>query len=129
MRTPSSEGARENSSYRSPTSEGKGADGIEKTPAWASEITGVPAERIRQLAREIAAAKPCSITQGWGPQRHANGENNARAILMLVAAYRQRRHPWWWHRCPRGRAGATTQQAVLQRSEPVVQDHLRVRLA
>lgn len=78
------EGAPENSSYRSYL-EGKGADGIEKSPAWASEITGVPAERIRQLAREIAAAKPCAITQGWGPQRHANGENNARAIFMLAA--------------------------------------------
>jgi hypothetical protein len=27
-----------------------------------------------QLAREIASAKPAYISQGWGPQRHANGE-------------------------------------------------------
>ncbi|MDO5454166.1 MAG: molybdopterin-dependent oxidoreductase [Corynebacterium sp.] len=78
------EGAPEHSSYRSYV-EGKGADGTEKTPEWAASLTGVPADRIRQLAREIALAKPCAITQGWGPQRHANGENQARAIFTLAA--------------------------------------------
>ncbi|MEA5659829.1 MAG: molybdopterin-dependent oxidoreductase, partial [Cutibacterium granulosum] len=53
---------------------------------WASHITGIPAPRIRKLAREIATAKPCAITQGWGPQRSANGENTARAIYTLAAA-------------------------------------------
>ncbi|WP_413450743.1 DMSO/selenate family reductase complex A subunit [Georgenia phoenicis] len=72
-----------NSSYRSYI-EGRGPDGVEKTPEWASRICGLPAQRIRQLAREIAGAKPCAITQGWGPQRHANGENNARAIFLLA---------------------------------------------
>ncbi|MEA5660476.1 MAG: molybdopterin-dependent oxidoreductase, partial [Cutibacterium granulosum] len=52
---------------------------------WASHITGIPAPRIRKLAREIATAKPCAITQGWGPQRSANGENTARAIFLLAA--------------------------------------------
>jgi anaerobic dimethyl sulfoxide reductase subunit A len=77
------EGAPANSSYRSYV-EGKGPDGIEKTPEWAADITGVPALRIRQLAREIAGAKPCAITQGWGPQRHANGEQSCRAIFLLA---------------------------------------------
>ncbi|MBD8063228.1 DMSO/selenate family reductase complex A subunit [Oceanitalea stevensii] len=72
-----------NSSYRSYI-EGRGPDGVEKTPEWAAGITGLPAQRIRQLARQIAGAKPCAITQGWGPQRHANGENNARAIFLLA---------------------------------------------
>ena len=71
------------SSYRSYI-EGRGPDGVEKTPEWAADICGLPAQRIRQLAREIAGAKPCAITQGWGPQRHANGENNARAIFLLA---------------------------------------------
>ncbi|TIC88783.1 dimethyl sulfoxide reductase subunit A [Nocardioides sp. GY 10113] len=79
------EGAPKNSSYRAYL-EGKGPDTTEKTPEWAADITGVPASRIRQLAREIAGAKPCAITQGWGPQRHANGENSARAIFLLAAA-------------------------------------------
>ncbi|MEW6666690.1 MAG: DMSO/selenate family reductase complex A subunit [Thermodesulfobacteriota bacterium] len=62
---------------------GGGPDGIAKTPEWASRITGIPAERIQQLAREIGTAKPAYIAQGWGPQRHANGEQSARAICML----------------------------------------------
>ena len=78
------EGAPAGGSYRAYI-EGKGPDGIEKTPEWASAITGLPAARIVALAREIAGAKPCAITQGWGPQRHANGENTARAIFMLAA--------------------------------------------
>ncbi len=78
-------GAPANSSYRAYL-EGKGADGIAKTPEWAAGITGVPAERIRQLAIEIATAKPCAISQGWGPQRHANGENTSRAIFLLACA-------------------------------------------
>jgi DmsA/YnfE family anaerobic dimethyl sulfoxide reductase A subunit len=62
---------------------GDGPDGIAKTPAWAAEITGIPADRIIKLAREIGSTKPCCILQGWGPQRHANGEINTRAIMML----------------------------------------------
>lgn len=74
-----------NSSYRSYVL-GKGPDGVEKTPEWAADITAIPAQRIRQLAREVATAKPCAITQGWGPQRHANGEQNSRAIFLLACA-------------------------------------------
>ena len=77
------EGAPANASYRSYI-EGKGPDGIEKTPEWAAKITGVPAADIIRLAREIGTAKPCAITQGWGPQRHANGENEARSIFLLA---------------------------------------------
>ncbi|MDK2376012.1 dimethylsulfoxide reductase subunit A [Serratia fonticola] len=62
---------------------GQGDDGIEKTPAWASKITGIPADRIVKLAREIGSTKPAFISQGWGPQRHANGELTSRAIAML----------------------------------------------
>ncbi|TIH12814.1 dimethyl sulfoxide reductase subunit A [Marinifilum sp. JC120] len=62
---------------------GKGKDGQPKTPEWAAKITGVPARRIVQLAREIAQAKPCYISQGWAVQRQANGEQNCRAVSML----------------------------------------------
>ncbi|MHB1289463.1 DMSO/selenate family reductase complex A subunit [Georgenia sp.] len=64
---------------------GQGPDGVEKTPAWAAKITGVQAQTITRLAREIAGTSPCAITQGWGPQRTANGENQARAIFTLAA--------------------------------------------
>lgn len=62
---------------------GEGDDDIAKTPQWAAGITGIPAERIIKLAREIGSTKPAYISQGWGPQRHSNGELTARAIAML----------------------------------------------
>lgn len=77
------EGAPKNASYLSYL-QGKGKDKTVKTPEWAARITGVPASDIRRLAREIATAKPCTINQGWGPQRHANGEGIARAIFLLA---------------------------------------------
>lgn len=79
------EGAPSNASYRAYL-EGKGEDGTEKTAEWAADLTGIPAMKIRQLAREIATTSPCAITQGWGSQRHANGENAARSIFTLAAA-------------------------------------------
>lgn len=62
---------------------GTGADGIAKTPEWAAAITGIPVDRIIQLAREIGTAKPAYIMQGWGIQRQANGEQACRSIFML----------------------------------------------
>lgn len=63
---------------------GQGDDGIEKTPKWASKITGIPVDTIVQLAREIGSAKPAYIAQGWAPQRRSNGELASRAIAMLA---------------------------------------------
>lgn len=62
---------------------GRGPDGIEKTPEWASRLTGVPVETIVRLAEEIGTTKPVFFSQGWGPQRQANGEQTSRAIAML----------------------------------------------
>lgn len=62
---------------------GQGEDATAKTPEWASRITGIPVDRIVKLAREIGQAKPAYISQGWGPQRQANGELTSRAIAML----------------------------------------------
>lgn len=58
-------------------------DGVEKTPEWAETITGLEAETIRRLARELAAAHPACISVGLGAQRHGNGEQSARGIMML----------------------------------------------
>jgi anaerobic dimethyl sulfoxide reductase subunit A len=63
---------------------GDGPDRIPKTPAWAAGITGIPETRISELSREIGTTKPVYIAQGWGPQRHAAGEQSARAICMLA---------------------------------------------
>lgn len=77
-------GAPPNSSYRAYV-EGHGPDGTAKTPQWAARVTGVPADQIVSFARLLGANKPSMIQQGWGPQRHANGENQARAIITLNA--------------------------------------------
>ena len=62
---------------------GEGYDKVEKTPEWAAEITQIPAEKIRELADTIASAEAPFVCQGWGPQRHTNGETTSRAITML----------------------------------------------
>ncbi|MBZ0296390.1 MAG: molybdopterin-dependent oxidoreductase [Anaerolineae bacterium] len=76
------EGYEREDSYKDYTL-GTGADKTPKTPEWAAPITGIPADKIVQLAREIALTKPVYVTQGWGPQRQANGEPTSRAIPML----------------------------------------------
>ncbi|MGI2258435.1 DMSO/selenate family reductase complex A subunit [Shewanella sp. GXUN23E] len=76
------ESAPANSDYKSHIL-GLGADGIAKTPAWAAAITGIPERQIIDLADKLTNARAPFITQGWGPQRQANGEQTARAIYML----------------------------------------------
>ena len=78
------DGVPANNSYRAYIM-GQGEDGVEKTPEWAADITGVPVHKIVSFARELGTTKPVNISQGWGPQRHANGENQARAIYTLAA--------------------------------------------
>lgn len=48
-------------------------DGIEKTPAWASKVTGVPESRIKSLAHELQENRTM-IMMGWGIQRIQYGE-------------------------------------------------------
>ncbi|MCR5795127.1 MAG: molybdopterin-dependent oxidoreductase [Solobacterium sp.] len=60
-------------------------DGIERTPEWAEPLTGIPADKIRSLAREFAAAKPACIISGYGIQRTGNGEQAVKGIATLAA--------------------------------------------
>lgn len=62
---------------------GTGYDKVEKTPEWAAPITQIPADTIRKLARKIERSRALFVVQGWGPQRHSNGEHTTRAICML----------------------------------------------
>ena len=64
---------------------GTGYDKVEKTPEWASALTGIPADRITELAIELGTTKPVFITQGWGSQRRSNGEWTCWAIMALPA--------------------------------------------
>jgi len=58
-------------------------DGIPKTAEWASEICGVPATRIIQLAREIGGTERVALLCGWAPARINNGEGFVQAFSTL----------------------------------------------
>ncbi|MFT3966160.1 MAG: molybdopterin guanine dinucleotide-containing S/N-oxide reductase [Sphingobium sp.] len=60
------------------------ADGTAKTPAWAAEITGVPADRIASLARELAATRSI-VNIAWALQRSTHGEQPFWALVALAA--------------------------------------------
>lgn len=57
----------------------------EYPPERVEEITGVPAEQIRRLARKYATTRPTFIALGNGPQHHEKGGMALRAMSMLPA--------------------------------------------
>ncbi|WP_275786463.1 molybdopterin guanine dinucleotide-containing S/N-oxide reductase [Pararhizobium gei] len=60
------------------------SDGIAKTPAWAAEITGVAADRITLLARQMAAARTM-LNISWSLQRAVHGEQPFWMLVTLAA--------------------------------------------
>jgi anaerobic selenocysteine-containing dehydrogenase len=52
---------------------------------WASDVTGINSDTIRQLAKEYATTRPGSIHDGVGAQHNTWGYDNMRAIAFLVA--------------------------------------------
>lgn len=56
------------------------------TPEWACEVTGVPSDRIRELARLYASCRPAMIVAGGSSMyKHAMGWLSSRAISCLPA--------------------------------------------
>ncbi|RME80778.1 MAG: formate dehydrogenase subunit alpha, partial [Caldilineae bacterium] len=56
----------------------------ECTPEWAEEISGVPAEKIRQAARLYARANAAPIYWGMGISQSTHGADNATALVNLA---------------------------------------------
>lgn len=59
-------------------------DGIPKTPQWASELSNIPADTIRALARRMAAGRTF-ISVSWSLQRTEHGEQPVWMGLALAA--------------------------------------------
>ncbi len=59
------------------------SDGTPKTPEWAADITGIPADTIARIGREYATTKPAMLYQGYGMQRRAYGEQVVRMGCVL----------------------------------------------
>ena len=53
------------------------------SPAEAELITGIPAVSIIELAHIIGGSRPLTILPGYGLQRHKNGGQTIRSILLL----------------------------------------------
>jgi anaerobic selenocysteine-containing dehydrogenase len=76
-----------------------------RTPEWAEEITGIPADIIRTFAREYATTQPAAIRIGVALERHKGGGQTIRAVSCLPALTGAWRHvgggalqfPVWEH--------------------------------
>lgn len=60
-------------------------DGSPKTPEWAEEICGLPAEKIRSLARELRKDKKVALVTGWANGRTTNSDSLTQIFLALGA--------------------------------------------
>jgi len=58
-------------------------DGEAKTPEWAEEKCGVPAETIREFARLYARSKPVHLQFHYAPAKIHQGEYAAGAAMLL----------------------------------------------
>ncbi|MED5811602.1 molybdopterin-dependent oxidoreductase [Mycolicibacterium sp. 050232] len=59
-------------------------DGVAKSPQWASELSGLPADELTALARRMAASRTL-VTVSWSLQRIRHGEQAPWMGLTLAA--------------------------------------------
>ena len=59
---------------------------VAKTPAWAEQVCGVPAETIIDLARRYVSATPTALLPGLSVQRTLGGEEAVRLAIALQVA-------------------------------------------
>ncbi|MHC8441463.1 MAG: molybdopterin-containing oxidoreductase family protein [Candidatus Eutrophobiaceae bacterium] len=75
------------------------------TAEWAEQITGIPANDIRKLARDLATEQPAAIRMGVALERHYGGGQTIRAVTCIPALTGAWRHvgggitqfPVWEH--------------------------------
>jgi anaerobic dimethyl sulfoxide reductase subunit A len=60
-------------------------DGEPKTPEWASEICGVPPEKISEIAREIAHTPRVALHTAWSAARTNNSDSWPQVFMTLGA--------------------------------------------
>lgn len=75
----------------------QGWDGLREralrwTPERAADVCGVPAQQIRDLARDYGTTKPAAIRLNYGMQRVRGGGNAVRAVACLPALTGAWRH-------------------------------------
>lgn len=58
---------------------------LDYSPEWAAEITGIPAETIRTIARTYASAKPAYLDAGNALEHHDNASCSLRCAMILRA--------------------------------------------
>ncbi|MBX5204117.1 molybdopterin-dependent oxidoreductase [Rhizobium sp. NZLR1] len=59
-------------------------DGCPKSPAWAEAITGIPADRVVALARDMAGSVTM-VNASWSLQRQSHGEQSYWALVTLAS--------------------------------------------
>jgi formate dehydrogenase major subunit len=55
------------------------------SPEAMAPICGIPAQQLREVAREFARSKASMILWGMGVSQHVHGTDNARCLIALCA--------------------------------------------
>jgi anaerobic dimethyl sulfoxide reductase subunit A len=58
-------------------------DGKPKTAEWAAEICGVPPEKIKSFAREVAQTRKTALHYGYAPSRTNNSDSLPQVMMTL----------------------------------------------